>query len=237
MRVALLLLAAATTVAAQDAPPPPVKFTADLGFVKTGGNTDLTTFSLAEKVEYAATDRLALQQTLGWVLGRTEGEESANQLLGGVRAGYVITDGLSGYAGVNYYRDRYAGVAKRFDESFGLSYQAVKTDRHDLRVEAGIAFFQESPLTGPTDNFMAGRAAGGYKYSFGAKAYFQQQVEYLPNFDRSGDFRITSETALVAPLNSILALKMGYLVRHRGGPPAGFEQTDTTFRTSIQVTL
>lgn len=235
-----LILAAgigAGQAGAQDPPPSALKFTSDLGFVKTGGNTDLTTLSLAEKVEYAATERLALQQTLGWVLGRTEGEESANQLLAGVRGSYVIAGGLSAYAGANYYKDRFAGVSKRFDESFGLGYQVLKTDRHDLKVEAGIGFFHESPLTGPTDNFTAGRAAGGYKYSFGAKAYLQQQAEYLPNFDNTGDFRVTSESSLVAPLNSVLALKVGYLVRHRGEPPTGFDKTDTTFRTSIQVTL
>ncbi len=233
----LLALPAAPAVAQDEAPPPAVKFTTDFGFVKTGGNTDLQTLSLAERIEYKTNSPLVLKQVLGWVYGKTDGVESANQIVAGLRGNYLLTERLSAYAGVGYEKNRFAGFSRRFDESVGLGYEAVKTERHELLFEGGLSFFQEALLTGPDNNFTAGRAAGDYRYLFGEKAYFQQLLEYLPNFDNSSDYRLNSESALVAPLNSNVALKVGYLVRYRGEPPVGFDETDTIFRTSVQVTF
>jgi putative salt-induced outer membrane protein len=71
---------------------------------------------------------------------------------------------------------------------------------------------------------------------FGEKAYVQQIVEYIPNFDISADYRVNTETALVAPITGGVAIKIGYIFRYRGEPPEGFGTTDTTFRTGIQIT-
>ena len=69
-----------------------------------------------------------------------------------------------------------------------------------------------------------------------SRTYFQQIVEFIPNFEVSDDYRLNSETALVAPLSSNFAIKVGYLVRYRGLPPDGVKKTDTVFRTGLQVT-
>ncbi len=235
---ATVLLGSAPAIAtAQDAPEKAVALSGDLGFVKTGGNTDLTTVSIGEKVEFRTRSPLVLEQTFTWVFGKTDGVESANQLQAGLRGIYDISEHLTAYAGTNYYRDRFAGIAKRFDESFGFGYQLAKTERHELNVEGGLSFFQETLTAGSTNQFTAGRAAGRYRLHLAEKAYLEQFVEYLSNFDHGDDYRVISESVLVAPINSLLALKVGYLVRYRGEPPLGFENTDTTFRTSIQLTL
>jgi putative salt-induced outer membrane protein len=235
--VASLLVMGAAAAPGQDVPARSVSFAADLGFVKTGGNTNLTTVSVGEKVEFRTGSSLVFQQSFGWVFGKTDGVESANQMQAGLRGIYDIREHLTAYAGTNYYRDRFAGIAKRFDESVGFGYQLAKTERHEVSVESGISFFQETLTAGSSNRFTAGRAAGRYKFHFAEKAHFEQYLEYLSNFDHGDDYRMISESLLVAPINSLLALKAGYLVRYRGEPPSGFDKTDTTFRTSIQLTL
>jgi len=235
--VALLLVMGAAPAQGQDVPAGAVSFAGDLGLVKTGGNTNLTTVSVGEKVEFRTGSPLVLQQSFGWVFGKTDGVESANQLQAGLRGIYDISEPLTAYAGTNYYRDRFAGIAKRFDESVGFGYQVAETERHEVSVEGGLSFFQETLTAGSSNRFTAGRAAGRYKFHFSEKAYFEQYLEYLSNFDHGDDYRMISESILVAPINSLLALKAGYLVRYRGEPPSGFDKTDTTFRTSIQLTL
>lgn len=237
-RLAILLgLLVPAGAAAQAEPVKPLRFTADLGFVSTGGNTDLVTLSLNEKVEWRVSPRLDARQVLKWVYGKTDGVESANQLLAGWRADVRLADGLSVHGGVNYDYDLFAGIKRRFEELAGLGYQPVQSEHHRLKLELGISLFQETATTDEVDNFVAGRAATEYRFLFGPKAYAQHAMELLPNFDNGGDYRFNSETALVAPLNGILAIRVSYLVRYRGEPPEGFGTTDTTLRTGIQVTL
>jgi putative salt-induced outer membrane protein YdiY len=233
----LALLAA--PVLAQDPPPPekPFKFTSDLSFVNTGGNTDVLTLGLSDKVEWKTARRFLVRQEFRWDYGETEGEKSANALLLGLRGEYLLTSRLSLFAGVVYDYNLFAGVKRHFAETVGLGFLALDAARDKLRLEVGVSANQEwELLQNSANNFTTGRLAGDYKHLFGEKAYFQQIVEYIPNFDQSADYRFNTETALVAPITGGVAIKIGYVVRYRGEPPEGFGTTDTTFRTGIQIT-
>ena len=59
--------------------------------------------------------------------------------------------------------------------------------------------------------------------------------QVLPNLDDSDDLRADAEAAVVAPLSTHLAIKVGYLIRYDGQPEPGFEETDTVFTTGLQV--
>ena len=228
---------AASAVAAQDAPPKPVKATGDISFVKTGGNTDVLSLGASDKIEWKTSDRFTLKHQFGWVYGETDGETSANALLTGLRGEYSLTKRVLAFVGVNYDYNMFAGVKRRFEEYAGLGFVLIDKPKDILRFDAGLSYFQEWALyTDVSNNFLAGRFAGDYKHFFAEKAYFQQIVEFIPNFEVSDDYRLNSETALVAPLSTNFAIKVGYLVRYRGLPPDGVKKTDTVFRTGLQVT-
>ena len=59
-------------LAAQDQRPKPLRFSGDVGFVNTTGNSEVTTLNVGERIEYK-TGRLRVAQTLGTVYGRTGG--------------------------------------------------------------------------------------------------------------------------------------------------------------------
>jgi putative salt-induced outer membrane protein len=236
--VATLLGLIATTAVAQDKPPEKaVKITGDLSFAKTGGNTDVLSLGTSDKLEWKASTRFTLKQQFGWVYGTTDGEKSANALLAGLRGEYSLSKRVLLFLGFNYDYNLFAGVKRRFEEYAGLGFVLVDKPRDILRFDLGISQFQEWAVNAETSStFTAGRVAGDYKHLFGEKAYFQQILEYVPNFKTSEDYRINSETALVAPLSGNVALKVGYIVRYRGLPPEDVKKTDTVFRTGIQVT-
>ena len=234
---ALCLLGLVAPLYAQDAPPKPVKATGDISFVKTGGNTDVLSLGVSDKVEWKTSDRFTIKQHFGWVYGETDDETSANALITGLRGEYSLTKRVLLFVGVNYDFNMFAGVKRRFEEYAGLGFVLIDKPKDILRFDAGISYFQEWALfTDVSNNFFAGRFAGDYKHFFAEKAYFQQIVEFIPNFEVSDDYRINSETALVAPLGGNFAIKVGYIVRYRGLPPEDVEKTDTVFRTGIQVT-
>ena len=138
---------------------------------------------------------------------------------------------------MNYDYNLFAGVKRHFEEYAGLGFLAVDKPKDKLRFDVGLSLNQEWEIyQDEGDHFTAGRLLGDYKHLFTEKSYFQQIVEYIPNFDHSADYRLNSETAIVAPLAGGIAIKLGYIVRYRGAPPAGYGTTDTVLRTGIQIT-
>ena len=93
--------------------------------------------------------------------------------------------------------------------------------------------------SGATDKrtYAVGRAATVFKHLFTAAAYLQQSLEFLPSFEDSDDYRINSESALVAPVSAHFGVKAAYLVKFINAPLSpGLKQTDRMFTTGVQVT-
>ena len=231
-----------TGLAAQQPPPKKVTFTGDLGFVNTAGNTAVTTLSIGDKL-VVRPGKVTVTQLFALVYGKNDGEENANSVLFRGRLDYPLTARLSAYGFGGYERNKFAGIARRFDEGVGLAVAVWEQPRNSLSLEAGAGLVQDSRYldgtSGPTgkNTYASGRGALAFKHRFTETAYFQQILEYLPNLEDPDDSRLNSETALVAPISSHFGLKIGYLVKYNiRQPSAGLEKTDRFLTTSVQVT-
>jgi len=66
-------------------------------------------------------------------------------------------------------------------------------------------------------------------------------VEYLPDLQDSKDYRVNSETDIIAPLSAHTAMKLSYVVRFANEPPlnaagtAFLRKTDRILSAGIQV--
>lgn len=231
-----LSTAGAGTISAQAAPVTPAKttFVADLGFVSATGNTEVTTLSVDDKL--AHTDgRWTLSQLGAYVYGKTKGLETANQLLFAGRADYALQPRLTVFGGASFERNPFAGFRRRIDEIAGLSFKVLNGPTDLLSVDAGGVLTQESDVDGTHKSFPAARLAGAYKHLFSKTAYFQQLAEYLPNLQTSGEYRVNTESSIVAPVSAHIGLKAAYGIRYDSRPPAGFGSTDRLLTTSVQI--
>jgi putative salt-induced outer membrane protein len=227
---------------AQDKAPPPSEFNADLGFVSVSGNTSVTTLSLGEKwIRRIA--RWEFKQDLAAVYGKTDGTETSNLWRASVRGDYGLGGKLALYARTAFDRNKFAGVKSRFAEGLGLVAKVAATDIDQLNVEGGFELTQQDNLDGTNDSFSSLRAASTWKHMFSASAYFFQGVEWLPNLDDSDDYRINSETNVVAPISSRVAMKVSYQLRFDNLPSlnaagtAPLRKSDRILSTGIQVTF
>ena len=218
-----------------------VSFTGDVGLVNTAGNTHLTTFNLGDKLT-AQAGKALFTQTFALVYGKSDSVQTANSQLVRLRMDYALGPRLSAYSFAGYERYRFAGIDHRLDEGVGLAATPWRNAANELGVEAGVGLVQERLLSDPAldltrrHNFVAGRAAAKYKHSFSKATYFQQTLEFLPNLETSGDYRVNSESALVAPLSSHLGLKASYLLKHNHAPPSpSLAKTDRMLTTGLQV--
>ncbi len=219
-----------------------VTFTGDIGFVNTAGNTHLTTINLGDKLTVQA-GKLLLTQTFAFVYGKSEGVQNANSQLARIRADYPLVGWLSAYVLAGYERNRFAGIDRRLDEGVGLAANLLRSEKTELDLEVGVGLVQQRLFPDPaldatvSDNFASGRTAGRFKYLLTKTAWFQQTLEFLPNLEHSSDYRINSETAIVAALSAHLGLKAGYLIKYNHLPPSpDLARTDRFLTTSLQIT-
>jgi len=237
-----LLVSLTATAGAQDKAPPPSEFNADLGFVSVSGNTSVTTLSLGEKwIRRIA--RWEFKQDVAAVYGKTDGTETSNLWRASVRGDYGFGAKLALYGRTAFDRNKFAGVTSRFAEGLGLVAKVAATDIDQLNVEGGFELTQQDNLDGTSDSFSSLRAASTWKHKLSANAYFFQGIEWLPNLDESEDYRINSETSIVAPLSSRVAMKVSYQLRFDNLPSlnaagtAPLRKSDRILSTGIQVTF
>lgn len=234
--VGLTALSRAATLEAQAKPDTanPVKVTAGIAFLDASGNTDVTSLTVNERLEWKR-PRFLWAQFINAINGTTGGEESANLLAIGLRGDWKPPGRLSVYSLVNYDRNRFADIGRRFEEGAGLGYTFIERPRHRLTTELGSQLVQQRNLQGVTDNFLAGRAAEFYRYTLKENTYVEERVEYLPNFENNTDYRVNGEANIVAPLSRHLSLKIGYVVRFDNLPGPDVEKTDRFFTSGLQI--
>ena len=220
---ALLLCTPLRAALAQDQPKRPWKLQADFGLVNTSGNTSTTTVNAGQEGSYT-TGAWTLGEAFNAVYGRTEGATSAENYNARLRADYAISPHIGVYLLGGWNRDRFAGIARRFDEP-----------RTKLNLEAGLSTIQQRPTVGADRNFAAARGAVHIKQMLGEKAYLEQKAEILPNLKTTDDVRINSETSLVAPLSGSIAFKAGYVIKFDNVPEPGFGKTDRFLTSGLQV--
>ncbi len=200
--------------AQQPAPPPPplARTTVDLGFVSASGNTSLRTLSLAEQFVLQP-GAWKFTQVFSIVNGSTNGVETANTIRAGLRGDYTFVDHLRLYASALYERNRFAGIARRFEEQAGLSFGALAGPVHVLDLEAGAGLNQQATPSAAVSDFWLGRAAVHYRFVFRPNTYLDEKLEVLQSLQASANRRINSDFAVVAPLAKGIALRVGHTLR------------------------
>ncbi|MFN0177596.1 MAG: YdiY family protein [Gemmatimonadales bacterium] len=220
----LLVLAFPTHLAAQDPKVKTTALTADFGFVNASGNTSVTTINLGNKfVANTADKKVVFTQLFSAVRSEADGTTNAENYRAQLRLDYGLGGRWYLYGLTGWDRNVPAGVSRRFEETVGLSYLAVRLPNDELGLEVGLSLFQQRnvvPISPGVfdDNFKAGRAAASFKHNFTKTSFFTQMLELIPNFDDGDDFRLNSETAVTARISTNIGLKLGYLIRYDNLP-------------------
>ena len=214
----------------------PTKLTADFGYVKTGGNSEVTTVTGADKLEHRAGPWLFTQEA-GAVWGETNGVESAGRYSFGLRADRSFNQRLSAYGLATWMRNTFAGVSRQFDQGVGLTWHAVTAKPHLIDLEAGVGLIQGRTTLEQDENFSTARAGALYSYDFSEKSKFEAKGAYVLNLEDSEDSQGDARFSLTAPVAGRLALKVSYDFLYRNRPLPGLEKLDTTFSVGVQASF
>jgi putative salt-induced outer membrane protein len=215
-------------------PPPLIRTQIDVGLVSTSGNSSVRTLNVGEQLTVNPAP-WKFTQAFSVVNSSTNDVETVNTLTAGLRADYSVGARFRLYALGTFSRNRFAGIARRFEEAVGLAYGVLAGPTHLLDVEAGAGRNQQTGTTGPSQQFWVSRLAVHYRFSFASHAYFDQKVEDMADLEDLQNMFINTESSLVAPISSTVAVKLGYMVRYANRPQPGFKKADAILSAGLQL--
>ena len=235
MRTHTLLVAAlcaAAPLAAQDTAK--TSLTLDFGLVNATGNSEFTSMNAGEKVTWTK-GRWGLSQTGKVLFGETDNVTTTESYDFNLRGDRGLSARVGVFVYVAYYRDPFAGLASRWSGGPGVAVGLVRAARDTLNLEGALTEQSERTTTAIDRHFAATRTAAAYKHAFKNNASFTQTLEWLANLETSEDYRLNSESAVVAPISSKIGLRLSYVIRYDNQPEATFKKTDRILTTGVQI--
>jgi hypothetical protein len=238
-RILLILLGSMRVAASARADPPkPAEWTAtaDLSYVKTGGNAESSTLgfklNLARKWDKNRVYLLgggirASSATISYfaigpsntdftVTRTSESRETAENYL--MDGGYerLVSERFYWTLGAGWERNLFAGLESRVSFRGGGGYAWSAADAHAFKTALLISFTHQSetiPDPATKDSFVGLRFTGDFASKFGPEARntFKSLLALDENLQATDDFRLTWLNTLAVVMNSRLALQVGFL--------------------------
>jgi putative salt-induced outer membrane protein YdiY len=111
----------------------------------------------------------------------------------------------------------------------------LELPKDTLSTEIGPGYVNEERIDAPRNEFVSGRAYAKYVHTLSKTASFSQDCEYLHHFSDSDDYRLNTETAIIASLTEHLSLKASYVWHRVGLPPPNTGKDDTLTSVALIV--
>jgi putative salt-induced outer membrane protein YdiY len=227
----------AAPAAPKPAPPPWLDFHADLGVVSTSGNTDVSTLNASDALTLWTAHSNKVSEIVNVTYGTVNNKVQTSLWTAGVRDEYTVSHVVGFYALFDFDRNTFAGIEQRFEQGVGFAITPVTTGPHHLELDLGGSYLEQRSTAAVEDNYAAARGAVIYRYTFAKNTYIQESLEDISDLKTTSDYRINSQTDLVAPLSRHIAIKIGYGIRYANLPPPGFKTTDRLFTADLQFNL
>lgn len=237
--LAALLCDLSAPAAAEELDEKPWNDEAQLSFVTTGGNSDVETLSARNLYRLKFAERYTFIWRAEALNGRTNDVLSAERYFADLRLEYAVSEHAYLYANTGWLQDSFAGLDARTYLSGGGGYRVLNGPDSFLKLEAGANVAKESYVEFELEEessrrFTEGRLFAEFIYLFSEKNKFTQSLESLHDLSNSDRYRVNSETAVTAALNSRFSLKVSYQVKYNHQPvPATLARTDTVLSTAI----
>jgi len=210
---------------------------AQLGYSKTGGNTDNSAGNFLFHAAHLMGDWKLLFATDGHY-GATRGETTAQAWDAALQANYNITPKLYWYVGLSHIDDRFSGFAYQEAVKSGAGYQFIQTDATRLSAQVGVGYRRLRPeilvkdevggIISRTELDAESDAVldGGFTFEHA----FNEATKLLASANVEAGQQNTLTTAAITlqvKMTHTLALAAGYQISDNSKPPAGSGRRDS----------
>ncbi len=214
-----------------------ITFTGNAGLVSTSGNTNNTSINVGDKI-IGHSDGWTVTQTFSLVYGKNDSVVTTSLWRAGVRGDRSLSKRTSLFVLATFDRDSFAGISSRYTPQVGIAAMAIAAPHDSLGLEVGATYTWQNDFAPDTARTSGGaRLAAHYEHFLSAKSVISEAFEYLPNLKDGHDYRINSETDVIAPITAGIAMRAGYTIRYNALPVDDHKTTDRILTTGIQVTF
>ena len=201
-----------------------------LGFTATSGNTESE--SLNAKLGIAKErNKWKHSASVESLKTTTDNVTSADSFVFKEKSEYKIGEKAYLFGKLRYEDDKFSGYDYQASIAFGVGSQFVKTDSQTLDASIGIGYRKtEDIITHEVSEEGVLTGDAKYEYIISPSATFAEVLSV-----ESGDHNThsESETSLKTKINSRLASKISYLIKHNSDVPVGTEKTDKVFTVAL----
>ena len=231
----------------------------EFGYIETQGNTRTQTFNLESKVK-KGWDRHITSFLFDGQYASDKGNEIKNKYIIELEYDYEFTDRFAFDYLVGYKQDRFSGFDYQFYTGPGAKYKAIKTDKHDLSLEANILYSADdiedtdydssgdvveypnpdniaiaSTKSGYKDEYAAARVKLVYNWQILQNLGFDQELSYRCDLGDADVYFAFSKTALNTKISDIFSAGVSYKVDYSNNPATDKEYADRTFTANLII--
>lgn len=194
-----------------------------LGFESTTGNTDTQSLAGAVSAKYLH-GKWAYSGRISGSGRQDNGINAEEQYHSELKAERHYGEKSYLYGQILYDRDRFAGVVRQLYETVGYGRRIVKTQHHELNLEAGVGARQTRLLDNTEADGAVLQFGGDYRWQINDHVSFKQELTVNHGSDNTYTMSLsTLESALAGNLTMLLT----YRVDNNSEVPAGSRKTDT----------
>jgi len=206
---------------------------AELSYVDTSGNSEVTTLSAKNKLTYQFSDKTSGRWKFQALNGESDGQRDAESYFTELRGNYAPTERYYNYLSANWLKDRFADIDYRYTFGAGSGYKFLQGPGHFLLGEAGLTYTIEKLINDSDTEYLGGRLYSEYEYQISDDTKFSQSVEALLDFEDTQNYMLNSETALITAINSVFSFKTSYVIKYDNAPSENSDDTDTVLAASL----
>lgn len=206
---------------------------AEISYVDTNGNSEVTTLSVKNKLSYQFSDKTSGRWEFKALNGESDGQRDAESYFTELRGDYAPTERFYNYVSANWFKDRFADIDYRYTFGTGSGYKFLKGPTHSLLGEAGLTYTIEELINDTDTEYLGGRLYTEYEYQISEDTRFSQSLEALLDFEDMQNYMLNSETALVTAINSVFSFKTSYVIKYDNEPAENSDDTDTVLAASL----
>jgi putative salt-induced outer membrane protein len=233
----LLVVSANVVAEEEEADKSPWTASAELGFIRTTGNTETQTSALKADVIYEVEKWRHTGHAGGY--GQESEDDLGDNIVSAERyelsgkSDYKFTERDYAYGIIKLQKDRFSGFEYEHIASFGYGRKAIKQENMELDLEIGPGerFFKVDGSSSDQEAIL--RLSANYWWQITGTSRFAQELTTEIGEDITSSRSITG---IQANINSTLALKFTYTVRHKTRVPVGNEKTDTELAMTLVYT-
>lgn len=204
----------------------------ELSYIKDTGNSDIEEFGIRNKGRYAVS-KFVINGKLDMTRYKTKDVVTSEDYYVGEKIDWTYNNTDYIFQLANWQKDKFKNLDSRLTLGIGMGQKLFQ----GLLVELGGQYSTESHVNGTVNQFGSVRAFTRFGKHFNANTFFEQNLEYIREFDDAEGFRINSETSILTKINSRFELKTSYAINYDSDPGGKVSRKDTSIRIGLVINI